>query len=404
MKKIYELKHARAGLIAAATAALDSKDKAAYDAKMAEIKALNEEISALQAIEDEENRFGVSEKDILANKAKEDILMSKSQSIRSEKEYARAFAYAIANGITPKNAVGIEQVKPLLAALTIGGGSPAGEDGGFLVPVDIQTMINEQQRQLISLANYFNSENVTAATGWRPMDTAPTTGFTQLSGEVHSDGVPQDDQPLFSKISYSLDTYGLIVPVSKELAADETAGLFAYLARWFGKKQAITENTLLNTLLATLSPTTLTSGSEVTGLKTVLNKSLDPNIAAGASIITNQSGFAVLDGLEDAVGRPILQPDPTASTGMSFKGKPVIMLSDAMLANRTSGSDTLAPVYVGDFKQFGTLFRRNPLEMASTDVGGNAWSRYAIEVRGITRLDAVGFDSAAVVKREIKVV
>jgi hypothetical protein len=44
MKKIYELKHARAGLITAATAALEGKDKAAYDAKMAEIKALNEEI------------------------------------------------------------------------------------------------------------------------------------------------------------------------------------------------------------------------------------------------------------------------------------------------------------------------------------------------------------------------
>jgi len=78
------------------------------------------------------------------------------------------------------------------------------------------------------------------------------------------------------------------------------------------------------------------------------------------------------------------------------------MMSDALLPNRTSGSP-LATVYIGDLTQFGSLFRRAAMELASTDIGGNAWARYATEVRGIIRLDAVSMDSAACVKREIVV-
>ena len=45
------------------------------------------------------------------------------------------------------------------------------------------------------------------------------------------------DQPLFTRVIYTLAKYGLIVPVSSELIADNTAGLMAYLARWFAKRE-----------------------------------------------------------------------------------------------------------------------------------------------------------------------
>ena len=41
------------------------------------------------------------------------------------------------------------------------------------------------------------------------------------------------------------------------------------------------------------------------------------------------------------------------------------------------------------------VFRRQPLEIASTDIGGNAWKTNSTEVRAITRLDAQVFDSEA---------
>ena len=51
-------------------------------------------------------------------------------------------------------------------------------------------------------------------------------------------------------------------------------------------------------------------------------------------------------------------------------------------------------MYIGDFKQYATLFTRQPLELRSTDIGGNAWKTNSIEFRAITRLGASVFDSA----------
>ena len=50
---------------------------------------------------------------------------------------------------------------------------------------------------------------------------------------------------------------------------------------------------------------------------------------------------------------------------------------------------------------FGTLFRRQAMEIASTNVGGNAWNTNSTEVRAITRLDAVTTDDKAVVAAKI---
>ena len=48
-----------------------------------------------------------------------------------------------------------------------------------------------------------------------------------------------------------------------------------------------------------------------------------------------------------------------------------------------------------------TLFMGKSLEVASTNIGGNAWSTDSVEVRGIMRMDAQKMDGEAAVKREI---
>ncbi|MBR5760073.1 MAG: phage major capsid protein, partial [Thermoguttaceae bacterium] len=101
--------------------------------------------------------------------------------MRASNEYARAFAYAMKNGINRRNGRGNEKVSVLFDALTEGGGDPAGEDGGFLVPVDIDNQIKELKRALNPLSDLFNVETVSAPTGWRVMDTAPTTGMSSVN-------------------------------------------------------------------------------------------------------------------------------------------------------------------------------------------------------------------------------
>ena len=125
-----------------------------------------------------------------------------------------------------------------------------------------------------------------------------------------------------------------------------------------------------------------------------------------AVILTNQDGFDYLDQKKDTTGRGLLQPDPTNPTSMLFKGRPVKMVANSLLPNRVvtatgATKGDYLPIYVGDFKEFATLFTRQPLEVTSTDIGGNAFHTNSIEVRGITRLDASTFDSKAAVRKEI---
>ena len=329
--------------------------------------------------------------------------------MRKSNEYAQAFAYAIRNRVNPANPCSDPSLNVLYDVLTESGGSPAGSDGGFLVPEDVQTQINERLRQLNPLRDLFTVEATSTSKGTRIVDTAPTTGLTQLDGEAPAAGVPEDDQPSFAPVNYSLNTYGLIVPVSRELAADETANLFGYLARWYTKKQVITENGLLKAALELLTAQSITDEDDqnaIMQLRSVLNMALDPAISQTATILTNQSGFDFLDNITDSTGRPLLQPDPATGTPMFLKTHAVKVMSNRTFPNRVVATADATkgdyyPIYVGDFKQYATLFERMPLEFVSTDVGGDAFKKNRIDVRGISRLGVTRFDTEAVVRREI---
>ena len=134
---------------------------------------------------------------------------------------------------------------------------------------------------------------------------------------------------------------------------------------------------------------------------------LDPAISAVSTIITNQSGYDALDQLQDDMKRPLLQPDPTSATSHRFKGRAVHAVSDASLANTTTGSGssevTKADLFIGDGKEFATLFHCGGFELASTDIGGNAWKSDSTEVRGIVRLGVTKFDAGAMVRKTITV-
>jgi HK97 family phage major capsid protein len=318
--------------------------------------------------------------------------------MRASNEYVRAFCYALANGINPRNGLGNEKCRILYDAMSETGGDPAGEDGGFLVPIDIDNAINELRRELNPLAPLFNEETVSAPTGWRVMDTAPSAGFSAVD-ELGT--VPTNDQPLFVKVPFSLTKYGLRLPVSNELMKDEAANLMNYISNWFARKLVLTENGLLLTALKTLTASALTSGTITpdSAIKTILNKTLDPAISASAVILTNQSGFDALDQLTDEMGRGLLQPDPTNATLLRMYGRRVVKVSDAQLPNLST--NTYAPFFIGDPREFATLFRKEGFEVASTDIGGDAWAKDSTEVRGIVRLGVSKFDTAAIVGRKL---
>lgn len=318
--------------------------------------------------------------------------------LRGTPQYMQEWLKAFRGGVTPKTVKNgqhnAENFPMLVNALTETGGSPAGEDGGFLNPVDFDNKIRELMRKYVDLSTYFNYEPVTTLTGWRVIEQfAAALPLTESSAEMEERTV-EGESPKFNKVDFSLREFRDFLPVSNTLVQDTPISLFNYLAKWFSKKLILTNNSLILTLVNAISPTAVTDPANLlTSIKTVLNKTLDPAFSASAGIYTNQSGLDILDQLEDGTGRPLLQPDPSSPTAFRVKGRPVVHLSDAHWANLTS--TTRARIAIGDGKEFATLFAREGFEFASTNVGGKAWRSNSTEVRGIARLDCEVLDAGA---------
>lgn len=378
-------------------AANDELAAMAMTASREEIAAKTEEIQTLKARMD----AAKSAYDMAVQAEGGNVKMSQENrdlnTMLKSNEYARAFAYALQHGLNRRNARNDEQCKILFDALTEGGNS--GADGGFLVPIDINNQINEQRRALDPLAELFGQETVETPTGWRVTDTAPTKGLVAVNEMASVDD--DDDQPVFAKVTYTCSKYGLVLPISNELMADNVANLFGYVARWFAKKLVVTENGLILTALKTLVATSINS-APITGLRTALNTGLDPAISTAANIILNQTAFDVIDGALDNNDRPMLTPDVTQPTVMRFMGRPIKLMSNAQMPNVT-GSPSTSDIFIGDGHQFGTLFTCGGFELASTDIGGSAWRTDSTEVRGIVRLGFSKFDAAAMVRRNVQV-
>lgn len=366
-----------------------ANDQTAFDAAQAELAPISAEIARVKALMQAEENATPEPQNPAPSQGAPGAPVNSSECIHAFCECVRAGAA----GDRTRYLQNADIVHRAVKNEGMTEGTPA--DGGLIVPSDIQTMIREQMRALNPLSELFIVETVSTNTGSRVRDTAPTNGFTKVA-EMGT--ISKDDKPAFTKVEFTVEDYALIVPVSNDLLSDTDQNLLAYLSRWLGKKAVITENKLLLTLLTALdgAAASITESGALKAIKKLVNVTLDPIFGVSASFLTNQSGFNFLDSLEDSNGRPLLQINPADRTQYMVGGRAVHVVSDAVLPNKTT-----APLYVGDFKSFGTLFRRQAMEIASTNVGGNAWNTNSTEVRAITRLAVAKFDDKAVAAGKI---
>lgn len=321
--------------------------------------------------------------------------------LRKSPVYMDSFFKALKTGVSPKTIGngfhGAEPYKVLMDALTETGGSPAGSEGGFLLPIDFDNMINEYKRLAVDLSPFVNVETVTAYSGWRAFEVAAAAlPFAEITEADFPSGerVPEMESPSFTKVEYAVKKYGGYLPVASDLFADTPAAIMQYLARWCGRKVSLTNTSLILAIMNALTPVNVTDHKTVfTAIKTALNKTLDPAISVTSKIFTNQTGFDLLDQMVDGTGRPMLAPDPTNETVKRFKGREVVALSDAQQANLST--NTYTPILVGDGREIVTMFERMAGEMATTNIGGTAWRNDNTEIRYIMRKQAKQVDAAA---------
>ena len=388
-KRLLDLQAKAKEIVDRMKAADKAGDQTAFDAAQAELAPISAEIARVKALMQAEENATPEPQNLAPAQGAAGAPVNSSECIHAFCECVRAGAA----GDRTRYLQNADIVHRAVKNEGMTEGTPA--DGGLIVPSDIQTMIREQMRALNPLSELFTVETVSTNTGSRVRDTAPTNGFTKVA-EMGT--ISKDDKPAFTEVKFTVEDYALIVPVSNDLLSDTDQNLLAYLSRWLGKKAVITENKLLLTLLTALdgAAASITETGALKTIKKLVNTTLDPIFGVSASFLTNQSGFNFLDSLEDGNGRPLLQINPANRTQYMVGGRAVHVVSDAVLPNNTT-----APLYVGDFKSFGTLFRRQAMEIASTNVGGNAWNTNSTEVRAITRLDAKQFDAAAVAAGKI---
>lgn len=400
MKKYYELKNQRHKQLIKAENALKAGKMEEYTTAMSDIPPMNEEISAYENLLAEQGRFNDDDYEFInkheaQEKQKEENLLSNQLDLaRSGNEYAREWSNALKEGLSPNSVNKIDGFGALKNALSITGGS--GEEGGFLVPIDFDNMIHEKRKEFVCLADFFNVEEVNTHSGWRAVETAasrkPLPKLTELGD------IPIEVGPTFEKIDYTIVDYGDIIQISNDLLEDNTVGLMRYLAAWFTPRVVLTENALLLKLLETIKVKKLAKGKEIAELKSALNKGLNTAHSKSAVLLANQSAYDVLDQSVDANGRGLLVPNPADPDVYRFKQRPVVKADDDLIPNAADGS---LPIYVGDFKSAGTLFRRKALEFATTAIGGSAWRTNSVEVRGIARLDAKAVDKDAALYLQI---
>ena len=188
------------------------------------------------------------------------------------------------------------------------------------------------------------------------------------------------------------------IKVTRELLQDTAENILSYLRRWIAKKSKATRNALIINKIDEM-----TNGKEVaiTGvddIKKIFNVKLDPDIASGSIIITNQDGFNWLDTQKDATGNYILQSDPTQRTKELLFGKyPIVKMSNKTLKTTSKK----APFICGDLKEAITLFDRENMTIEISTEAGDLWKKDQTGIKVRERLDIQAVDSEAVVKGQI---
>lgn len=360
-KKLRELMQLKAEKVTMAENAINNKETELANSLMEEIKGYTEEINQIQNLISYKNDDKVVD---LAEENKEET------GLVAVKNY-------IKSGIV--NAAG-----PLKES--------EGENGGYLVPEDVRTAINEYRRSFVSLKDYVDVRSVVVPSGSEVYEkTSQLTGLTNITelGEIQ-----EMNAEVFEKITYAVKNFGGILPVSRFLLQDSPENLLAYLGKWFMKKQVVTENKEIIAVLKTLTKKAITKVDEI---KEAFNVTLDPIFLDNTKVLTNQDGFNVLDSLKDKNGNYLLQPVVTDPTKRILLGKEVIVLPNTHLPNETANK---FPLYIGDLKEAVRVYELNELEIKSTDVGGKAFTRNSYDTRLITRFDVKAIDKEAVVKLE----
>ena len=282
-----------------------------------------------------------------------------------------------------------------------------GEDGGYAVPVDIQTKINTILQDGTDLYNLTDSEIVSAKTGSRIYETRANQ--KPMQPLVENEPIPvSGDTPKLQKLTFSLKDLGDFMSIPNDLLKYADASLETWIINWFVEKVRITRNfEILYGVGGDAHATGIFTTDKykkvlmpktpvLNDFKSAKNVKLLNVFKATSCWIVNQDGFNYLDSLEDKLGKPYLQPDPKQSTQYLFLGLPVLEIPNDVMK-----TDTTIPILLGDPKQGYKYFSDGSYQLATTNIGAGAFETNTTKARIMMNIDGNVKDSDALLILEI---
>lgn len=274
-------------------------------------------------------------------------------------------------------------------------------DGGYTVPEDIQTRINERRAAKFSLVDLVDVEVVTTNKGSRTYKKrAQQTGFTKM-GEGAK--IPAGNTPQFERVGYEIEKYTGYYPVTNELLEDSDANIADALIIWIGDESRVTRNRIIRDVIKEKEETAIASLDDI---KKILNVTLGQAFKPTSKVITNDDGLQWLDTLKNDKGEYLLQPSPSnpmdsvLCAGATRVPVKVIPNGDMPSDTATKGNRKI-PMIIGDLKE-GIKFwdrKKTTLTTSNTAVAGtlNAFEEDLTIFRAIEREDCKTKDDAAFV-------
>lgn len=274
-----------------------------------------------------------------------------------------------------------------------------GTEGGYTVPADIVTKIQELREAKFSLEELVTVESVSTMSGERTYKTRKQKkGFTKV-GEKSA--ISSVEGPAFSRIKYAIEKYAGYLPITNELLEDSDENLVNTVLAWLADESRVTRNNLILAAIRTKEAKAIDAG--IKGIKSVLNKDLGQAFKPTSVIVTNDDGLDYLDQLEDNNGRPLLNPDPTNSANIQLRAGATVVPIKVIPNDDMATSESKIPFLIGDFKEGIVLFDRKKINIMTSNtavVGSgedeiNAFEDDCTIFRGIEREDVEVRDTKA---------
>ena len=274
-------------------------------------------------------------------------------------------------------------------------------DGGYTVPEDIQTKVNQYREAQFSLSDLVTVEPTSYESGSRTyQDKASMDGFEEI-GE--GGAIKKVKSPTFSRISYKIKKFGGYLPVTNELLADSDARITDIIARWLGNQSRVTRNKKIIDALTTAKESTYKVIKTLDDIASIVNIDLGSVYSGTSCIITNDYGKQEISTWKDANGRSLLQPvvnEPT-KLQLAFGSViiPVKVIPTTDFPNVVDTEKTYAPVIIGDLHEAVVLYDRQKMSIKGSDTasvtGFNAFENDLTLFRGLDRFDTQVLDKNA---------